>query len=90
MVFQSRYSGTYEGGEWFALGNCTEIPEGPWNDDDECVEWFSSNERTIGIGDTPDDAVSDLLAKDEMAQNKKRILNGEYRIAKSQGEETIY
>jgi len=63
-VFQSRYSGTYEGGDWFALANCAEIPDGPWGDDEECVDWFTSNGKMIGVGDSPDEAVSDLLRKD--------------------------
>jgi len=68
VVFQSRYSGTYEGGDWFALANCEEIPDGPWDDDDECVDWFTSNGEMVGVGDTPDEAVSDLLEKDRLSQ----------------------
>lgn len=90
VVFQSRYSGVYEGGDWFALANCESIPDGPWEDDDECLDWFVKNEKIVGVGDTPDDAVSDLLAKDEINQIAERISNGEYRIGKSSGTETIF
>lgn len=63
VVFQSRYSGVYEGGDWFALANCETVPDGPWEDDDECLDWFLSNGETIGVGDTPDEALADLLRK---------------------------
>ena len=90
VVFQSRYSGTYEGGDWFALANCESIPDGPWGDDDECLDWFIANGKTVGVGDTPDEAVSDLLAKDEINQIAERISRGEYRIGKSTDTDSIY
>lgn len=90
VVFQSRYSGVYESGDWFALANCESIPDGPWGDDDECLDWFIANGKIVGVGDTPDDAVSDLLAKDEINQIAERISKGEYRIGKSSGTETIF
>lgn len=84
VVFQSRYQGVYEGGLWFALANCEQIPEGPWGDDDECLDWFTANELVAGVGDTPDEAVTDLLRKDEIRLVSERIARGEYKIGKSQ------
>lgn len=83
LVFQSRYCGAYEGGEWFALANCEEIPEGPWDDDEDCADWFGRNEKIVGVGDSPDEAVSDLLEKDRLSQTAERLARGEYRIGKS-------
>jgi len=80
----------YESGDWFALANCENVPDGPWGDDDECLDWFIKNEKIVGVGDTPDDAVSDLLAKDEINQIAQRISKGQYRIGKSSGTETIF
>jgi len=66
IIFQSRYGGVYEGGLWFAVEQCddpTETLLGAHGDDDECVEWFVENDRTVGVGATPNDAYVMLLAK---------------------------
>lgn len=71
VIRESRYSGTYEGGEWHAIPNC----EGgdAWNgdyfdylygDDDGALNfWQSDAAKLIGIGDTPNDALKDLFKK---------------------------
>ena len=63
-VHQSRYGGVYEGGAWFALANCDLIPDDAIGGDDEACDFWSSDEaQMIGRGDTPNDAVIDLLER---------------------------
>jgi hypothetical protein len=70
-VFQSRYSGIYEGGEWFAIANFesfdeTGISEYVFGDDCDAVDfWMSEKSEMIGIGSTPDAAVRDLYDRYE-------------------------
>lgn len=71
VIQQSRYGGIYEGGAWHAMANC-EITE-QWNkeyleycyggDEDAVIFWDSPSARLIGVGDTPDLALADLLRK---------------------------
>ena len=84
-IFQSRYSGVYEGGSWFAVADADKVnlEEGPYGDDEACVEWFSENYGEIGVGDTPDEALQSLLFKLELALTVKRILEVGPRIGKS-------
>jgi hypothetical protein len=68
-VFQSRYSGVYEGGEWFAIGNFKtfdeiEISEYLFGDDCDAVDfWMSEKSEMIGVGSTPDTAVGNLYER---------------------------
>lgn len=68
-VFQSRYSGIYEGGEWFAIANFdsfdeTGISEYVFGDDCDAVDfWMSEKSEMIGVGSTPDAAVKDLYER---------------------------
>lgn len=68
-VFQSRYSGVYEGGEWYAIGNFnsfdeTEISEYLFGDDCDAVDfWMSEKSELIGVGSTPDLAVKNLYER---------------------------
>jgi hypothetical protein len=82
-VFQSRYSGVYEGGEWFAVANCTQVPNEAHGDDCECADWFAENKRNIGIGNTPNEAVDNLVFKTEFIATTKRILEKGPMVAKS-------
>lgn len=82
-VFQSRYSGVYEGGSWFAVAKCESIPQGSHGDDDECLDWFRKNENGVGIGDDPNSAVRDLLNKHYVALQLDRIIVNGPRISKS-------
>lgn len=68
-VFQSRYSGVYEGGEWFAIGNFKSfhesgISEYLFGDDCDAVDfWMSEKSELIGVGSTPDSAVRNLYER---------------------------
>jgi hypothetical protein len=68
-VFQSRYSGVYEGGEWFAIGNFRSfdeigISEYLFGDDCDAVDfWMSEKSEMIGVGSTPDAAVGNLYER---------------------------
>ena len=63
-VTMDRYRGTYSGGEWTAW-NCepSEIPEGPFGDDVGCAWFWNKNEIPVGLGQTPDSAIADLVKK---------------------------
>jgi hypothetical protein len=73
-VVQARYSGGYEGGTWLAFPvNMEQLVERPWADewwdwdggDIECMTWWetSPNAQRVGRGDTPNDAVLDMLKR---------------------------
>lgn len=67
IIVQSRYGGTYEGGEWFALSNAEEPTETlleALGEDAECAGWFADNAHRIGVGDNPNDAYINLLQKE--------------------------
>ena len=71
IVVQSRYGGTYEGGEWHALPNADAAWS--WNDayseymfggDEEAVDfWGSADAEKVGRGGTPNAAVLDLIER---------------------------
>lgn len=72
VVRQSRYSGIYEGGLWFAMPGHEEIDLAEsyidylHGDDCDAVDfWESDIAKTFGVGDTPDEAVLDLMNKNE-------------------------
>jgi hypothetical protein len=62
VVHQSRYSGVYEGGKWFALYIGDVFPDACIGNDVECANFFGAGKnQSIGVGNTPNDAVNDLL-----------------------------
>jgi hypothetical protein len=64
-IIAARYGGAYEDGRWLAF-HCfeTEVPAEASGDNGECVAFFSSDAATlVGRGDTPQDALSDLLRR---------------------------
>ena len=70
IVRQSRYSGVYEGGSWFATGGIDfdefddRMCEYLHGDDVDAVEfWYSAEAEKIGVGDDPQSAVVDLLVR---------------------------
>jgi hypothetical protein len=66
VIRQSRYSGVYEGGRWFAMLNTDNVPEDAIGDDMDCmVFWSSGIENIIGVGDDPNEAFADLRRKYE-------------------------
>lgn len=68
-IFQSRYGGIYEGGDWFAIANFksfeeTGISEYVFGDDCDAVDfWMSEKSEMIGVGSTPDAAVKNLYER---------------------------
>jgi len=71
FVSQSRYSGLYEGGSWYALPKADaawawsdSFAEYAFGDDDAALNFWSSDEsKMVGRGNTPNAAVLDLLER---------------------------
>ena len=68
IVFQSRYGGIYEGGEWFAISGFENMSSGlqGYFEGDDCDAfdfWEQEHTFPISTGNTPNDAVNSLLAK---------------------------
>lgn len=68
VIHSSRYSGVYEGGTWFALCIGDEFPEDAIGDDVTCASFFGMFMDGIGVGNTPQDALQDLISKDRRAK----------------------
>lgn len=71
IIRQSRYSGVYEGGRWFAYHEGMEIGYGYYEyiygDDDDAVEFWGSYEAgRFGVGNTPNDALEDMCKKNKI------------------------
>jgi hypothetical protein len=67
MVFQSRYGGAYEGGEWFAISGFENLSSGlleyfEGEDEDAVSFWSKEHDFPIATGNTPNEAVNLLLA----------------------------
>jgi len=68
IVFQSRYGGVYEGGEWFAISGFENLSS-DLNDyfeggDCDAVDfWGKEHNFPIAVGNTPNEAVNSLIAK---------------------------
>ena len=84
VVRQSRYSGIYEGGIWFAMPSHEELDlTEPYidylhGDDCDAVDfWDSDIAKTFGVGDTPDEAVLDLINRHN-ASSKNEPANPPY------------
>lgn len=70
MIRQSRYSGIYEGGLWFAVPGYESIESTEaftdylhGNDCDAVDFWSSPETEKFGVGATPDEALLDLIKK---------------------------
>jgi hypothetical protein len=69
VIHLSRYSGVYEGGEWFAIFCGDQFPEDAIADDVTCASfWSSEKAKFCGVGGTPDEALKDLFAKNGNAR----------------------
>jgi hypothetical protein len=68
VIHSSRYSGVYERGTWFAMCLGDTFPEDSIGDDISCVEFFETHIDIIGVGNTPDEALMDLLSKNIYAK----------------------
>lgn len=71
FVSQSRYSGLYEGGSWYALPKADaawawsdSFAEYAFGDDDAAFHFWNSDEsKMVGRGNTPNAAVLDLVER---------------------------
>lgn len=78
-IVQDRYMGTYTGGQWVAIpqaDRAESFEETVWGDDGECVEWATlhiDNHRTVGVGNTPQEALEDLLSIPAHQDPKDRL-----------------
>jgi hypothetical protein len=63
-IVTARYGGIYEPGKWLAFGGGPrELPD-EWDAEDTvCIEFWRQRRNEVGGGDTPDEALADLLAK---------------------------
>lgn len=69
-IIQSRYGGTYEGGKWHAIPRYDEVVSleqyanyKDGDDSDALDFWDSGSAALIGVGDTPELAVTDMWMK---------------------------
>lgn len=69
-IIQSRYSGTYEGGKWHSIPRYHEIislesyEEYVHGDDCSALDfWGSEDAALIGVGDTPELAITNMWFK---------------------------
>ena len=69
-VIESRYNGVYEGGKWHAIPRYDEVVSLESYDDykngDDCDAldfWESTDALLIGVGETPELAISDMWVK---------------------------
>lgn len=69
VIHLSRYSGVYEGNQWFAVFCGDEFPEEAIADDVTCaIFWGSDKAKLCGIGGTPNEALEDLFNKNGEAR----------------------
>lgn len=60
-VIRSRYRGTYEGAEWVAFNEHAQSITDAEADDVTCGSFFSCYSKPIGRGQTPTEAVTNLV-----------------------------
>ena len=61
-IVKSRYGGVYEPGEWIAFPHApADIPDDWRAGDAACAEFFAQRGGHVGGGDTPNEALADLL-----------------------------
>lgn len=67
-IIADRYSGTYSGGRYVAFGLYADaIPEGATGGDIECAEFFASKDVIYGVGETPNEALENLIVRMRVA-----------------------
>ena len=70
-ITMDRYGGTYSGGSWLAFNtDVCGVPTECFADDLTCAMfWREVDENTIGIGETPDQALFNLKVKKYGTEN---------------------
>lgn len=63
-IISDRYHGCYSGASWLAFPlDFDEIPEDVNDEDLPCQDFWDNYDEPIGLGETPEDALADLIAK---------------------------
>lgn len=103
VIRQSRYGGVYEGGRFFCYSEKFPLPETYFNyldgDDDAALDfWHSDDSRKFGVGNFPDSALIDFIARhfvqqcqssDDTHQYKQIVSAFENKITKTQQPEIL-
>jgi hypothetical protein len=63
-IFADRYGGTYSGGAWTAWNlEPKDIPADASGSDNDCADFWDENTEPVGFGNTPAEALADLIKK---------------------------
>lgn len=63
-IIRDRYDGTYSGAEWLAFPlDYFNVPDEVDGGDPECMMFWDSYDGVVGKGDTPQEAMGDLIKK---------------------------
>ena len=63
-IICDRYRGTYSGAEWLAFPlDYFKVPDEVDGEDSECMMFWDSYDGVVGKGDTPQEAIGDLIKK---------------------------
>jgi len=79
VIVQDRYQGIYTGGKWVAIPQADLAPSFEttvWGDDCECMEWVADNienQKTVGVGGSPQEAYDDLLSLSHYQDPKEEL-----------------
>lgn len=90
IMSATRYYGDVEGCGWFCIPQCEGLPQEEYpgitsEDVEECQEFWANpiNLEKIGLGDTPNDALMDMVFKNVVIADVDEELN-EYEIYENQ------
>ncbi len=74
-IIKDRYTGVYSHGKYTAWNiSFEDIPYAIDDEDTECRSfWYSNENACIGLGDTPEDALEDLIRKIEAGTYDREI-----------------
>lgn len=87
-IVQDRYQGTYTGGRWVAIPHAdySSFDYTVWGDDGSCMEWAFENiegNKQVGVGDTPEEALSDLFLVAENVFKKPNLKEEVLRLRRA-------
>lgn len=74
IITPSAYGGVHEGGKWMAFP-MEHVPRAAIDSETVVVAWFAKNDWRVGVGDTPNDALANLLF-----QMQKAVKDGRAQI----------